>query len=66
MISVDEELGFSAPFSVGDGRCVELVVDAALALRLGVQRVAAPVFDEDFEPIAGRLTQSEQNVRFVV
>ena len=48
MISVDEELGLSASLSVGDGRCVELVVDATLALRLGIQRVTAPVFDEDF------------------
>ena len=62
VIAVDEELSFSAPFTAGDRRCVELVEDAALALRLGVQRVAAPRLGELFESVAGRLSDAEQRV----
>lgn len=62
VVAVDEELGLGAPFAGRDGRRVELVKDAALALRLGVQRVAAPGFGELFEAVAGRLAQPEEGV----
>ena len=66
MVAVDEELGLGAAHAVRDGRRVELVVDAALALRLGVQRVAAALLGEDAQTLGRLLSQTEQHVRLVV
>lgn len=66
MISVDEEFRFRPSFSSRNGRSVEFVVDASFALRLGIQSVTAAALGKDFQTFRSFLSQSEENVGFVV
>ena len=66
VVAVHEELCLGATLAGADGRRVELVEDAALALRLGVESVASARLGKLFEPLAGLVPDAEQGVIGVV
>lgn len=66
MVPVHEELCLCAPGAHADGRRVELIIDAALTLRLLLQNVSASSLRERLDTIRCTRTQAEQHERLVV
>jgi len=66
VIPIHEELRFCAPGARADGRRVELIVNAALALRLLFQDVSAPRLCERLDATRRPRPQTEQHERLVV
>lgn len=66
VVAVDEELGLGAALAGSDGRSVELVEYAALALRLGVEGIASAGLGELLEAVARLVADAEQRVIGVV
>jgi hypothetical protein len=66
VIPIHEELRFCAPGARADGGRVELIVDAALALRLLFQDVSASRLCERLDATRRPRPQPEQHERLVV
>jgi hypothetical protein len=66
MVPVHEELCLCAPGARADGRRVELIIHAALTLRLLLQDISASSLRERLDPTRRTRTQAEQHERPVV